>query len=165
MSRQRAASSSRTLPRAAPPAQRATLQQVPYAPEPAWNSVARRHQRRCAWQSRLDPIRLVFIDEAWTKTDVPLCAAGSQGQRLRGFVLKGPMALLAPSTAQSTPKASTPIRAEPSPECGIADGENDEPSHSGIKQRPRRSRHFIHPMPARRARLILGETRHPSHPL
>lgn len=43
-----------------------------------------------SWQSRLDPDRLVFIDETWIKTNMaPLRGWGPRGQRLRGFVPQG----------------------------------------------------------------------------
>jgi len=41
-------------------------------------------------QSRLDPRRLVFIDETWIKTNMtPLRGWGSRGRRIRGYVPHG----------------------------------------------------------------------------
>ena len=41
-------------------------------------------------QDRLDPNRLVFIDETWIKTNMaPLRGWGSKGERLRGFAPHG----------------------------------------------------------------------------
>jgi transposase len=45
--------------------------------------VARRRQQWTAYQGRVDPTRLVFIDETWTKTNMaPLRGWGPLGQRL-----------------------------------------------------------------------------------
>ena len=43
--------------------------------------VARKRQRWKAWQHRLDPKRLVFIDKTWAKTDMT---------RVRGWAPRGP---------------------------------------------------------------------------
>jgi transposase len=52
--------------------------------------VARRRRRWRSWQGRLDPARLVFIDETWIKTNMtPLRGWGPRGQRLRGFAPHG----------------------------------------------------------------------------
>jgi len=52
--------------------------------------VARRRQRWRSLQNRLDPSRLVFIDETWIKTNMaPLRGWGSKGDRLRGFAPHG----------------------------------------------------------------------------
>ena len=42
------------------------------------------------WQARIDPRRLVFIDETWIKTNMaPLRGWGPKGARLRGFAPYG----------------------------------------------------------------------------
>ena len=42
------------------------------------------------WQGRIDPERLVFIDETWIKTNMaPLRGWGPKGKRLRGFAPYG----------------------------------------------------------------------------
>ncbi|WP_422366280.1 IS630 family transposase [Pelagibius sp.] len=52
--------------------------------------IARRRWRWKSWQSRLDPQRLVFIDETWIKTNMaPLRGWGPKGKRLRGFAPQG----------------------------------------------------------------------------
>ena len=52
--------------------------------------MARRRRRWRSWQGRLDPARLVFIDETWIKTNMtPLRGWGPRGQRLRGFAPHG----------------------------------------------------------------------------
>ena len=52
--------------------------------------IARRHKRWKGLQSQLDPSRLVFIDEAWIKTDMaPLRGCGPKGKRLFRFVPQG----------------------------------------------------------------------------
>ena len=52
--------------------------------------VARRRQRWTAYQGRVDPTRLVFIDETWTKTNMaPLRGWGPLGQRLPAKVPHG----------------------------------------------------------------------------
>jgi hypothetical protein len=46
--------------------------------------VARKRDRWKAHQGRVDPRRLVFIDETWAKTNMaPLRGWGPKGQRLR----------------------------------------------------------------------------------
>lgn len=48
--------------------------------------MVRRRRRWTAVQGRLDPERLVFIDETWVKTNMaPLRGWGPIGQRLRGY--------------------------------------------------------------------------------
>ena len=43
-----------------------------------------------AYQDRIDPARLVFIDETWTKTNMaPLRGWSPQGQRLQAKVPHG----------------------------------------------------------------------------
>ena len=43
-----------------------------------------------SWQGRIDPERLVFIDETWIKTNMaPLRGWGPKGKRLRGFAPYG----------------------------------------------------------------------------
>ena len=52
--------------------------------------VARRRQQWLAYQARIDPSRLVFIDETWTKTNMaPLRGWGPLGQRLPAKVPHG----------------------------------------------------------------------------
>jgi len=52
--------------------------------------VARRRARWKALQGRLDPHRLVFIDETWIKTNMaPLRGWGPKGKRLRSFAPHG----------------------------------------------------------------------------
>jgi transposase len=61
-----------------------------FALEQARADVARRRQRWRSWQDRLDPERLVFIDETWIKTNMaPLRGWGPRGKRLRGFAPHG----------------------------------------------------------------------------
>ena len=52
--------------------------------------IARRRRRWRAWQSGLDPHKLVFIDETWIKTNMaPLRGWGPRGKRLRAFAPHG----------------------------------------------------------------------------
>ena len=52
--------------------------------------VARRRQQWTTYQGRIDPTRLVFIDETWIKTNMaPLRGWGPKGERLRGFAPHG----------------------------------------------------------------------------
>ena len=52
--------------------------------------VARRRQQWTAYQGRIDPTRLVFIDETWTKTNMaPLRGWSPLGQRLPAKVPHG----------------------------------------------------------------------------
>ncbi|WP_144259431.1 IS630 family transposase [Methylocystis sp. ATCC 49242] len=52
--------------------------------------IARRRKRWQSLQARLDPRRLVFIDETWIKTNMtPLRGWGPKGKRLRGFAPHG----------------------------------------------------------------------------
>jgi transposase len=61
-----------------------------FAIEQARADVARRRHRWRSWQGRLDPRRLVFIDETWIKTNMaPLRGWGPKGKRLRGFAPHG----------------------------------------------------------------------------
>src|SRR5215813_8468106 len=61
-----------------------------FALEQARADVARRRQRWRSWQIRLDPRRLVFIDETWIKTSMaPLRGWGPKGDRVRGFAPQG----------------------------------------------------------------------------
>ena len=49
--------------------------------------IARRRAQWGRYQSRIDPARLVFIDETWTKTNMaPLRGWGQRGARLLGKV-------------------------------------------------------------------------------
>ncbi len=52
--------------------------------------VARRRAQWTAHQNRIELVRLVFIDETWTKTNMaPLRGWGRRGQRLRAKVPQG----------------------------------------------------------------------------
>lgn len=54
------------------------------------DDIARKRRRWMSWQKRLDPSRLVFIDEAWIKTNMaPLRGWGPKGGRLKGFAPHG----------------------------------------------------------------------------
>jgi len=58
--------------------------------EQARPDVARRRQRWKARQARLDPEKLVFIDETWIKTNMaPLRGWGPKGKRLRAYAPHG----------------------------------------------------------------------------
>ncbi|MDQ0513241.1 transposase [Angulomicrobium amanitiforme] len=58
--------------------------------EQARADIARRRQRWRKHQPKLDPSRLVFIDETWIKTNMaPLYGWGQKGKRLRGFAPHG----------------------------------------------------------------------------
>lgn len=58
--------------------------------ERARADIARKRRRWQLWQKRLDPQRLVFIDETWIKTNMsPLRGWGPKGHRLRGFAPHG----------------------------------------------------------------------------
>ena len=49
--------------------------------------VARRRAQWAKYQGRIEPERLVFIDETWTKTNMaPLRGWGARGKRLPGKV-------------------------------------------------------------------------------
>jgi len=66
------------------------LKKTLFALEQAHAAIARRRQRWKGWQPRLDPRRLVFIDETWIKTNMaPLRGWGPRGRRLRGFAPHG----------------------------------------------------------------------------
>ena len=61
-----------------------------FALEQARHDIARRRLRWRAWQHRLDPNRLVFIDETWIKTNMaPLYGWGQKGKRLKGLAPHG----------------------------------------------------------------------------
>jgi len=61
-----------------------------FALEQARADVVRRRQRWRSWQGRLDPARLIFIDETWIKTNMaPLRGWGPKSRRLRGFAPHG----------------------------------------------------------------------------
>jgi transposase len=52
--------------------------------------IARRRSQWTAYQDRVDPSRLVFIDETWTKTNMaPLRGWAPRGQRLKAMVPHG----------------------------------------------------------------------------
>ena len=58
--------------------------------ERAREAIAHRRRRWRSWQAKLDPQRLVFIDETWIKTNMaPLRGWGPKGERLRGFTPHG----------------------------------------------------------------------------
>jgi transposase len=55
-----------------------------FAQEQDRPDVARRREQWFKYQGRIDPARLVFIDETWTKTNMaPLRGWGPRGQRLK----------------------------------------------------------------------------------
>jgi transposase len=61
-----------------------------FALEQARADVVRRRQRWRSWQGRLDPTKLVFIDETWIKTNMaPLRGWGPKGRRLRALAPHG----------------------------------------------------------------------------
>ncbi|KJC41416.1 hypothetical protein UB31_09410 [Bradyrhizobium sp. LTSP849] len=61
-----------------------------FALEQGRADVVWRRQRWRSLQDRLDPNRLVFIDETWIKTNMaPLRGWGAKGERLRGFAPHG----------------------------------------------------------------------------
>ncbi|MHB8887004.1 MAG: IS630 family transposase [Methylovirgula sp.] len=67
-----------------------TFKKTLFALEQARDDIARRRRRWRSWQTRLDPRRLVFIDETWIKTNMaPLRGWGAKGKRLRGFAPHG----------------------------------------------------------------------------
>ena len=52
--------------------------------------IARRRYWWRKYQNRIDPSRLVFIDETWTKTNMaPIHGWGEKGERLKAFVPHG----------------------------------------------------------------------------
>jgi transposase len=52
--------------------------------------IARRRSQWCKYRSRIDPARLVFIDETWTKTNMsPLRGWAPRGQRIKAHVPHG----------------------------------------------------------------------------
>jgi transposase len=52
--------------------------------------IARRRAQWCKYRSRIDPARLVFIDETWTKTNMaPLRGWAPRGQRIKAHVPHG----------------------------------------------------------------------------
>jgi transposase len=66
------------------------LKKTLFALEQVRADVARRRQRWRSWQDRLDPARLVFLDETWIKTNMaPLRGWGPKGERLRGLAPHG----------------------------------------------------------------------------
>lgn len=61
-----------------------------FALEQARADIGRRRRRWRSWQARLDPRRLVFIDETWIKTNMaPLRGWGPKGKRVHGFAPHG----------------------------------------------------------------------------
>ena len=66
------------------------LKKTLFALEQARAGVARQRQRWRSWQSRIDPERLVFIDETWIKTNMaPIRGWGMKGRRLVGYAPHG----------------------------------------------------------------------------
>jgi transposase len=58
--------------------------------EQARADVDRRRQRWLTLQARLDPARLIFIDETWVKTNMaPLRGWGRKGERLKAYTPQG----------------------------------------------------------------------------
>jgi putative transposase len=73
-------------PRRGAHAQKKTL----IAAEQARPDVARRRAQWAKYQGRIDPSRLVFIDETWTKTNMaPLRGWAPRGERLKAAVPHG----------------------------------------------------------------------------
>ncbi len=61
-----------------------------FALEQARADISHRRERWNTWQKRLDPTRLVFIDETWIKTNMaPLYGWGRKGRHLKGFAPQG----------------------------------------------------------------------------
>jgi transposase len=107
------------------------LKKILFALDQARADVSRRRLRWRSWQARLDPGRLVFIDETWIKTNMALCGGwGPEGARLPG--LRPPRSLIpshssahcamtssrhpASSTARSTANASCRHTRPPQPD-------------------------------------------------
>ena len=68
------------------------LKKTLFAVERARADIARHRKRWKAWQAKLDPERLVFIDETWIRTNMaPLRGWGPKGERVRGFAPHGPL--------------------------------------------------------------------------
>jgi transposase len=66
------------------------LKKTQFAAEQGRADVAWRRRRWHGFQARLDPQRLVFIDETWIKTNMaPLRGWGPRGERLRSFAPHG----------------------------------------------------------------------------
>ncbi len=61
-----------------------------FAVERARAGITRHRKRWKAWQAKLDPEQLVFIDETWIRTNMaPLRGWGPKGERVRGFAPHG----------------------------------------------------------------------------
>ena len=61
-----------------------------YGAEQNRTPIARRRYWWKKYQTRIEPSRLVFIDETWTKTNMaPLRGWGAKGKRLRAYVPQG----------------------------------------------------------------------------
>jgi hypothetical protein len=61
-----------------------------FALERARADITRHRRRWKAWQGRIDPGRLAFIDETWVRTNMaPLRGWGPTGKRLHGFAPHG----------------------------------------------------------------------------
>lgn len=66
------------------PRREAELQKAVLASEQDRPDVAHRRAQRTKYQGRIDPSRLVFSDETWTKTNMaPLRGWAPRGQRLK----------------------------------------------------------------------------------
>jgi transposase len=66
------------------------LKKTLFAIEQSRADIARKRARWQAWQTRLDPRQLIFIDETWIRTNMaPLRGWGQKGQRLDGFAPHG----------------------------------------------------------------------------
>jgi hypothetical protein len=64
--------------------------------------VARRRAQWTKYRKRIDPSRLVFIDETWTKTNMaPLWGWAPRGQRLKAKVPHGQAQMLCNFWARS----------------------------------------------------------------
>ena len=69
---------------------RTELQKTLFAVEQDRPDVARKRQRWKTYQPRLDPARLVFIDETWAKTNMtPLCGWAPRGRKLLAKIPQG----------------------------------------------------------------------------
>lgn len=61
-----------------------------YGAEQNRTAIARRRYWWKKYQARIEPSRLVFIDETWTKTNMaPLRGWGAKGERLKAYVPHG----------------------------------------------------------------------------
>jgi putative transposase len=73
-----------------PPREAQSQKKTLIAAEQGRPDVARRRAQWCKYRSRVEPARLVFIDETWTKTNMsPLRGWAPRGQRLKASVPHG----------------------------------------------------------------------------